>query len=301
MKPVILFKKTSGLNNAENPNRLSFDPTVGEVELVSAYNVDIGNTGDVSRRKGLTVTARTEDIHNLFCDGGDSFFTLNNALYRLNKDYSASGIRNDLELGMKMAYCQVLEKTYYTNGFQQGYIVDGVSYSWTAGTYIGPVTHRVFNNPPIGNLLTYLGGRIYVAQGMIGWYSEPFAYGWFDLAKNFIPFGQRIRMWRTVSGGIYVGLDNVVVFLAGTDPKEFMFNVVSTSSVIEGTDVYADGSKVGSGEQSEKVVMWTAKDGIYVGQSDGKVSNVTKGKLVIPESSYGCAVYSDGEYIVLFQ
>jgi hypothetical protein len=300
-KPVTLFKKTTGLNNTENPNRLSFDPSTGETELVSAYNVDIGDTGDISRRRGLTATARTENIHSLFCDGGDCFFVLANALYRLNKDYSATGIRNDLSLGMKMSYCQVIEKTYYTNGFQQGCIVDGTSYSWAAGTYVGPTTHRVFSNPPIGNLLTYLSSRIYIAQGMVGWYSEPFAYGQFDLAKNFIPFGQKIRMWKAVAGGIYVGLNDVVIFLAGTDPKDFNFKVVLDSPVVEGTDVYASGDEIGSGEQTEKVVLWTASGGIYVGQADGKVRNVTSGKIVIPESSYGCAVYSDGEYIVLFQ
>jgi hypothetical protein len=270
-KPVTLFKKTTGLNNTENPNRLSFDPSTGETELVSAYNVDVGDTGDVSRRRGLTATARTENIHN------------------------------DLSLGMKMSYCQVIEKTYYTNGFQQGCIVDGTSYSWAAGTYVGPTTHRVFSDPPVGNLLTYLSSRIYIAQGMVGWYSEPFAYGQFDLAKNFIPFGQKIRMWKAVAGGIYVGLNDVVIFLAGTDPKDFNFKVVLDSPVVEGTDVYASGDEIGSGEQTEKVVLWTASGGIYVGQADGKVRNVTSGKIVIPESSYGCAVYSDGEYIVLFQ
>lgn len=301
MKPVTLFKKSLGLNNIDSPNRLSFDPSSGETELVSAYNVDIGDTGTISRRRGQTATARTENIHSLFCDGGDAFFVLSNALYRLNKYYSAYGVRNTMTVGAKVSYCQIVDRTYYCNGFEKGYIIDGEGYNWVADTYVGPATHRIFSDPPVGNLLTYLSGRIYVAKGTVGWYSEPYAYEWFDLAKNFIPFGQKIKMWRAVVGGIYVGFGDMVVFLAGTDPKEFIFKVVSDSPVVEGTDVYASGNKVGKGEQTERVVMWTAKDGIYLGQSDGKVSNITNGKLTIPESSYGCAVYSDGEYITLFQ
>lgn len=301
MKPVTLFKKTTGLNNVSKPNRLSFDHSSGEIELVSAYNVDVGDTGEVSRRRGQTATPRTENIHSIFCEGGDCFFVFSNALYRLNKDYSAYGVRNTMTVGAKVSFCQIVERTYYCNGFEKGYVINGVGYNWTADEYIGPATHRIFSDPPVGHLLTYLSGRIYVAQGSVGWYSEPYAYGWFDLAKNFIPFGQHIKMWRAVEKGIYVGFGDMVVFLAGTDPKEFIFKVVSDSPVVEGTDVYASGDKIGKGEETERVVMWTASDGIYVGQSDGKVRNVTVGRLTIPESSYGCAVYADGQYITLFQ
>lgn len=298
---LTILKKALGLNNAENANRLIFNPESGEIELAAAYNVTIGNTGDISRRNGLTATARTESIHSLFCDGGDCFFVLSSALYRLNKDYSAYGVVNGLTVKAKMSYCQVLDRTYYANGFQKGYIIDGVGYSWVAGTYVGPPTHKVFSSPPIGNLITYLSGRMFIAAGTTGWYSEPYAPGWFDLASSFIPFGQRIRMWRGVAGGIYVGLDNQVVFLEGTNPKEFNYRVVAYSPVVEGTDVYAHDVHTGDTTSTDRSVMWVAKDGVYVGQPDGRVTNVTRNKIVVPNSYSGCAVFSTGEYITLFK
>jgi hypothetical protein len=299
-KPITLFKKALGLNNTANLNRLQFNPESGEVELAAAYNVDIGNTGDVSRRQGFTDTIQTAAIANLFCDGGDCFCTTATQLHRLHTDYTSDLVVDGLTPNATMAYCQIANRTYWSNNNQLGYVIDGVNYSWAAGTYVGPPTHRQFSNPPVGNLLTYLSSRIFVAQGNIGWYSEPFAYGWFDLAKNFIDFGSTITMWKAVDNGIYVGMPDKVVFLAGTDPKDFSYRIVSPSPVIVGTDTYVWGNQVGGGEVTERVVMWTSQDGIYVGQPDGKVINITKDRVVSPDVSSGNAVFANGVYLTIF-
>jgi len=301
MKSIPLYKGTTGLNNDSDPSRLKYDPETGMAELASAWNVAINSTGAIKRRSGLTATARTENIHSLFRDGGDCFFVLGNALYRLNNDYSATGIRNDLTIGCPMYYCQILDRTYYCNGHQKGYIVDGTSFFWVAGDYVGPTTYRKFYDPPSGTFLTYHNGRIYVVQDTTAWYSEMFSYGWFDYASNYIPFGQHIKMFRGVSGGIYVGLEKHVVFLSGQSPKDFIFKVVSDSPVIEGSDVYAAGDQVGNGEATERAVIWTAKNGIYIGSANGQTVNTTRNRIVIPDTPRGSAVYLEGEYIVSFE
>lgn len=304
MKPVILFKKTSGLHETVRANRLMMDPTTGETELVTGYNIKIGNTGEISRRAGLTATARTEDIHSLFCDGGNCMFVWLQGLYVLNPDFSAYGVYGPMTLGAKVSYCQVADRTYYANGYEKGYVIDKTHYTWVSDEYVGPTTFRQYSDPPVGNLLTHISSRIYVAKGTVLWYSEPFAYGWFNLAKNFIDFGQDILMLRAVNDGIFVGLERCVVFLRGKTPSEFVYNVISEYPPVKGTDVYASEMEVNKGnmfgaETTDRSVIWAACDGIYVGQSDGKVTNVTKNKFRFTAAS-GCAVYCNGEYIVNF-
>jgi len=300
-KPIAVFKETSGLNNLVDPARIKHDLSTGATELAEAYNIDIDNSGNISRRKGLTATAVTENAHSMFCEGGDCLFVSGTTLYKLNPDYSKTVIRSDMVSGAKCNYCQIANRIYYMNGFQKGYTTNGIDYSWEAASYVGPTTYKQFSDPPLGSKLVLHSSRIYVVVDNILWYSEPLAYGWFDLASNFIPFRSNIRMIRAVKDGIFVGTETEVVFLGGTDPREFYYLVVSTSVVVDGTDVKVLGTDVGNGEQADVMALWTAQDGIYLGGISGKVINLTVNKLTYPASQLGCAVVNGSKYITLLQ
>jgi hypothetical protein len=301
MATVTLLKKALGLNNAVDPTRIKHSLETGETELATAYNVDIDSAGRISMRRGLTATARTEAVHSMFCDGGECLFIAGSALYRLNADYTRTGVRSSMQVDAKCSYCQIADRIYYMNGYQIGYVVNGVSYVWSASAYVGPATTRRFNDPPLGTLLELHSSRIYVAVGSIIWYSEPFAYGWFDLAGNFIPLRSRIRMLRSVKSGMFVGTETEVIFLGGMTPKEFSYTVVSDRPVVEGTDLKVAGTKIAGGDNSDQAAMWTAQDGIYVGLPDGTVKNLTRDKLVLPGSNTGCAVFNGRDYLTLLQ
>jgi hypothetical protein len=137
--------------------------------------------------------------------------------------------------------------------------------------------------------------------GDVLWYSEPFAYGWFDLSANFIPFRSTIRMVRSVKTGLFVGTETEVIFLGGMSPKEFTYSVASNSVAVEGTDVRASGINIADGNATDQLAMWTAQDGVYVGYPDGNARNVTRDRLTYPTSNLGCAVYKDNKYLSLLQ
>lgn len=307
MKPLVLFKGTTGLNNVVTPVSSQFDPESGIVELSVASNIDINNFGKISRRNGLTATARTEASHSLFCSDRDCLFIAGNSLYRLNLDYTRTGIRSGLTTGVRMSYCQIDGKIYYSNGFENGYVKDNTSYAWQASAYVGPATTKVMFDPPVGHLLEYLSSRIYIATEDGIEYSEPFAYSWFARASNFLPIG-RPRMLRAVDDGLYVGLESGVVFLKGKSPKEFEYSVVSNSPVVAGTDVKVSSDRFGKNDKISlttsatiNAVMWTAHDGIYLGSVGGEVKNLTKNRLTYRQSQEGCAVFEGNKYITLMK
>ena len=301
MKTIPVFRKALGLNNVSDPTRLKYDFESGATELAVAYNVDIDSSGRIAMRRGLTATSRTESSHSIFCDGGECLFICGTSLYRLNPDYSRTGVRSGMTAGNKCRYVQIAGRIYYSNQVEIGYVLNGVSYVWQAETYIGPTTHRRFSNPVVGKFLEFLSSRIYVSKDNILWYSEPFAYGWFDLASNFVPFGSIIRMVRSVKTGLYVGTEREVVFIGGAEPKQFTYEIVSNSPVVEGTDVKLSGAWFEDGKVTGQLAMWTAQDGIYVGMPDGQVRNITKEKIVYPGAFEGCAVIKNNKYVSLLK
>jgi hypothetical protein len=290
-KPVTLMKGTLGLNNAVESSRLHYDQETGLCELGKAYNTDIEVTGRISRRKGFTATVRTESVYNLWSNGTDCLFMVGSSLYRLNADYSRTGLRSGMTANQKISFCSIGDKIYYSNGFENGYVKGDASYAWTGEKYVGPSNFKVFSDPPAGSIVAYYNASIYVVVGNTVYWSEPFGYSWFDLSRCFVQFESRVRMFRAVKDGIYAGIDKEVFFLSGKIPSEFERSIVSASAVVEGTDIDVVGSSLGAKYNSKNAVVWTAQDGIYGGFDGGVVVNLTKNRLVLPASQIGCAVF----------
>lgn len=306
-KTIPFLRASNGLNNVVDPKRIAFDSEKGVVDLATAYNVDIDQSGRISRRPGLTLWD-SWDSKNIFCDGGDCLFTSGTSLYKLNHDQTRTGLRSGLTPDLKMYYVQVGTKIYYANGVELGYVYNNLSWIWSASTYVGPTTTVEYSGPPDGiTMLEVFKGRMYGAIGRDLFYSEPFSFGLFDLGKGFYRFSGDIRFIKAAYGttdrdsdGLFVGTDYGVEFLEGDDPAKFSREQVSDSAPVIGTEVRCEGTKIGDGMPG-KVVIWTAQNGIWVGGANGQAICVTRNRLKLPGALRGAAVYHDGKYIVLMQ
>lgn len=297
-KKVPIFTGTSGLNNLVDPARVEYDPRTGVGDLVRAVNVKIGPSGDIRLREGFVLRLSQTLSHSLWSDGVNCFFVSGDSLYRLNRDYSKTGIRSGLTVGKRMSFVSVAGVIYYTNGMECGFIVENTSYPWVAGTYTGYANIHKFSNPPVGSLLEVFSSRMYIADGSTLWFSEPFAYSWFDMSKNFIMFPDNIRFIKGVEDALYVGSDSGVDILFGMSPKQFMFKKVSFEAPVEGTDYKFDGSQLAKGVPGT-CVSWVGKDGVWVGMSGGNAANLTTKKLVLPEARFGSCVVKDKYMYIL--
>ncbi len=296
-----MFSGSSGLNVKIDPVRLPYDPETGVQDLAVAFNVDHDQTGRVSRRKGFSATSRTEDIHSLFCDNGPCLFVAGSKLCLLSGDYSKTELAT-VTPGARMRYLQLNNRVYYANGHQTGFIENGSNNSWVMGAYYGPETDRQFVDPPLGSRLAFHGGSIWVTQGSVAWHSEPFAFNWFDLARNFLPFEGEIRMFRPVTSGIFVSLEDKTLFIEGTLSNDMKRRrTVANYPAIEDTDVELDASKIGSGEMSGQAALWTTPEGICVGLPTGEFLNLTQRKLLYPTALRGAGLALDNRYISLLE
>ena len=295
-QPITIFRGTMGLNNVIDPARIVFDPRSGMIDLAAGYNVDIDDTGRPGRRKGFT-SVLGSNSHSLYGWGGSyALFVTGDALSVLHADYTATEIRNVRE-GARMSYAEVAGSVYYANNHEKGVVKDEISYEWVDEDYIGPTTHKVFYDPPIGHLLEQWNGRMLVAKDDVVWYSEPFAYGRFRKASNYIPLSSRARMVKGVKGGVFTSDETATYFHPGQDAAGLGSVKVADYPAIEGTEKVISGSKIGSGGITDRCVIWTSTKGICLGGPEGFFKNLTERRLTYPIAIRGTGYDFGNRYV----
>ena len=307
MKNVVkVLKATKGLNTKVDPVRLGYSKSSGIQELAVAVNVDIDDTGRISRRKGFTQRV-AGNYHSLFCHNDTVLCVTGDAFCVLNADYSATPLRN-VTLDARVSYCPVDDKIYYTNGYETGYVFNNLSYAWTQGDYVGPDTDKVLSNPPVGSALAYYNSRVYVAQGKVLWYSEPFNYNSFNFHQNFIQFEAQIIMVRPVSTGIFVGTDKNTYFMSGANPVEGLNRLpICNYAPLKHSDISLNGRLVLNPESDPEIqfsnegesALWISKKGVCYGGPQGSFHNLTQEKLDLPESATGNSLLINEKFIGL--
>lgn len=286
----------SGWNNIVDPVRLKYDPKTGISELAEAVNVDIDDTGRVSRRFGQTIISAL-NYHSAYCDKGDCFVvedrTSDAAIYKVSTTYALAGVRSALTKGARIAFKQVGVKTYYTSAYQNGVIEGGVSYGWPDHTYhVGATTVRVFFPAPLGTHLEVFQSCMWIAEGKVIWVSEPHAFGKYDKTRRFFQFASNVRMMKAVAGGVWVSDNGKTGFIAAGNKFEDMrydqkspFPAHEWSEAIDLVDL----------SQTELQIpgmsaVWSSDAGLNIGTADGQLIVVTEKKLIYSTGTTGATV-----------
>lgn len=304
MKSIPIFSGSSGLNTKVDPTRIRFDSETGISDLSACVNCDIDDTGRISLRNGYTTTARTEAWHSLFSCGAYGLGVKGNALCILEADMSYTAIRN-VNSDADMSYVKDTDGMkaviYYCNGYQNGRIINKISYNWPVGDYVGPETRKTFSAAPIGHLLEVRNLRMFIAVGNILWYSEPGAYNLYRLAANYFAFPSRIRMVQAVAGGLWISDEEAIYFLEGEIVPTAMKMPIQVKKadypVLEGTAVKVAASQIGIKNLTGIVIMFIGTESICIGSIDGELIEFTRTKIDLPGGLTGAGLYKNGRYI----
>ncbi|NCN39675.1 hypothetical protein GW916_00340 [bacterium] len=292
----LAFTGFTGLNNKISATRLNYDPQTGVSELAEAVNVDIDDSGGMSRRLGQ-VELDAGTFLNVFCDKGDCFVVQDraddSAVLQVGKDFSLSGIRSGMTKGAMVSFCQIGSTTPYMNGFESGVIEAGISSSWPDYIHLGAKTNREFYPAPIGTHIAYFDGHMLIAQGNTIWISEKYEIGKFRMAKNFWQMGTEIRMIRPVLNGIWVSDHKVTGFVPATESRHISawpFLPRSSFPAHEWSDAH---SLVELSSTPGESAVWSSDEGLCIGTADGQIIVPTKNKLKYPAGSRGATVIND--------
>lgn len=298
MKRMVLFTGSTGLNTEIDPVRHVYSPETGVAEFAVSKNVDFDYTGKPSLRKGWKYTAVTGECHSLFCDGGTCLFVRDDALNILAGDFSVKPIRN-VTVGARMSYAQIGDKIYYVNGREIGFVKGNASFSWSKPTVVHGVkdSTKVLSGPPTGNLVEYFNGRMYIVQSNVAWVSEQYDVNAYDLGKSFIPFEASVTMFTGVASGVWVGTSSRIVFLRGTFPGDFRYEVKGLFGVVARTATKVDSFLVGDGSIQDIGVVFVTKYGPCLGTSDGRLVPLSERKLTIPGAVRGAGVVFNKNYV----
>lgn len=128
MKDIKLFG-FKGIRNTVEPERAKGMASKDDaaVDLTAATNVDLDDSGMLSRRDGLIMKSAGAS-HSLWSNGDLCFFMRGGDLFRLNDDFTVAQLAQGLR-GTPSVYVEVNGRTYFSNGAQTG-VIDGTCRSW---------------------------------------------------------------------------------------------------------------------------------------------------------------------------
>ncbi len=302
-KPLSIFKATTGLNKKQDEVSLNYDPESGLTELSEAINVDIDDKGKILRRSGFE-SIDSNAWHSLKGFGDFGLGVSGDSLYIIYRDSSVTGIRSGLTLNRRMSYEKVNDRIFYCNGIENGVVLDSVSWTWVSTDL--PSTPgikydmRYLSSAPVGDLVSYLSGRVYVAKGDTLFYSLPWAYYWFNLGQDFIPFSSIINMLCPTNAGMFIGTDKGLVFMKGWNPLETELMQVDDGKAVKWSNVEIDPKKLPEGfRYAGKTWVWMSNKGICLGSGEGIFDNLTMERLDIEFAQEGAGFFDGSKYVGL--
>lgn len=153
-----------------------------------------------------------------------------------------------------------------------------------------PLLTQFLNPPPAGEYIAYANGYMLVASGARLYPSEAYAPELFDLRKA-VPFLDSITMVAPVKGGVWLGLNNQIVWIAGDTPEVWDYKEAADYGVIPGTLWFADAGVVNDGQATgEMAALFASKRGLCVGFPGGRLMNATESRYAYPSMDRGAGV-----------
>lgn len=133
---------------------------------------------------------------------------------------------------------------------------------------------------PAGKHLAFWRGRALVAVGSVLLASLPNRWEAFDLRRDFKQFSADITTVVPVDGGIYVGTETELAFLAGTEFDKLAYRSVVVGRVVPGSGVAVNGELVKQGEGAGlmSAMICIAYGRVVAGFSDGGIVRLTEGR-----------------------
>ncbi len=159
---------------------------------------------------------------------------------------------------------------------------------------------------PAGTLVESHGGRMYIADGPVAWYSDQFAPEVFRRENQYLLFDGPITLMASVGTGMYVGTDTKAWFLRGTDALALASDdSLVGHGAIPGTARKFDSEQLVNDDEdsptvTEPAVLWTSQRGIMLGNASGQVRNLTEAHYGIPGAQRGAGLVREARGYVTY-
>lgn len=235
--------------------------------LRDAVNVDIDETGTITRRSGWTSAGATP-AHSLFEHAGTTYCVLDGGLGYLD---GTSHVALGAVVG-KVAWTLLNGEPCFATPEGVFLVRDAQILPVPVGFANDEEDELMLSPLPGGHAVAYWKGRLLVLRGNSLLWSEPLRYGVFNPMTNFVQFEERASWFAPLDGGVYVGLRRSVRFLAGNDPAQFVQRQVAGPSWhLAGMTIPTVGMNPQIAQGAPEVAAWFSARGFSIGLPSGTV------------------------------
>lgn len=132
---------------------------------------------------------------------------------------------------------------------------------------------------PVGTITAHWRGRVLTAVGDVLWASRPQAPHLSDW-RDFRPMGARITAIQPVSGGVYVGTDDDLIWLGGETFESLAWRATKLGPVVLGSGVPVPGDQIraGEGTGNGEAMICIAGGEVVAGFDGGQAVSLTQGR-----------------------
>lgn len=154
---------------------------------------------------------------------------------------------------------------------------DSFNFVGKTSALISPLRTRFLTPPPVGTLLVMWRNRALIVRGAELWATLPHHLHLCDSSKDFKQFTAAITGVVGVADGLYVGTEDALYFLSGTEFDKLVLTKVADSGVALGSMVPVDGEYIRRGDAvgSGRAVICLCGGYVVAGFASGQVDVTT--------------------------
>jgi hypothetical protein len=168
-----------------------------------------------------------------------------------------------------------------------------------------PLRTQFADVAPVGSIVRYHGGRMYVVCDDVVFYSDPYELELFRYETNFLRFPGKVAVFEPVNDGVFVATVDTVAeetsggtwFLRGLDPDQFRPEQKFDYGAVPGTSLQVNAGDLESpnegeveGQQGGKAALWSSRAGVVAGYDGGAARNLTAAKYGLPAAQRGASM-----------
>lgn len=143
-----------------------------------------------------------------------------------------------------------------------------------------PCRTEFLSPAPAGTVTAFWRGRVLVAVGSVMWASMAGRWQHFNMRRDFKQFSAPITLIQPVDDGVFVGTEEELCFLSGTEFDKLSYTRVVEGRVVLGSGVAVRGELVQQGEGAGlgSAMICIADGVITAGFNSGQAIRMTEGR-----------------------
>ena len=171
--------------------------------------------------------------------------------------------------------------------FRQAEVNRGITeYDITALKRGRTLTTQFLEPLPMGSILRYYRGRLYVVDGPVIYHSQPIHYGLYAPDDDYLPpFPTDVGLLTAVEDGLYVGAGGTW-FLQGSGPADFMQRYLGEVTPTPGTGINIPAELVDP-QLTGLAAYWQSPLGAVFGLPSGMLRYPTQGSVLGSSATSG--------------